>query len=121
MATKTKEKHTLKNMVVYDPKSKKFIQKDHLVHGEKVISGVIISCLNCGKEFPKKRVAQKFCSRECRMNWWMKQNHDGKNPDYGKINCAICGKEFQRTRPWSKYCSEQCRAKSRISKPAEAH
>ena len=119
MSTKTKEKFTLKNRVVYDPIAKTFVQKGHIVHGEKVISGIIATCLYCGKEFPKKRVEQKFCNSKCRMKWWIKQNHDGKDPDYGMANCLICGKEFQKTRPWSKYCSKECRARSRTSKSAE--
>jgi len=113
MAPKTKEKFTLKNTVVYDPILKKFIQKDHLVHGKKLLQYVEGICEYCSEKYPKHRKKQRFCNDKCRMKWWIRQNHNGKDPDYGVTNCVICSKEFQKTRPWSKYCCPDCQAEGR--------
>ena len=111
-----KEKRTLRSTVIYDPLAKKFVQKGHIVRGEKVISGAVATCPNCSTEFPKMRIDQRFCCPACHAEWWLKQKHNGENPDYGMANCVICGNEFQKTRPWSKYCTDKCRSKSRSSR-----
>lgn len=120
MPTKAKTKHTLKNMVVYDPILKRFIQKDHLVHGEKVLQYEEGICEYCSSKYPKHRKLQRFCNDDCRMKWWIKQQHNGQDPDYGVANCAICGNEFPKTRPWSKYCCDDCQAEARRRLTAES-
>ena len=120
MPTKTKLKHTLKNTVVYDPVSKRFIQKGHLVHGEKVLKYSEAICDYCSKKYPKKRKDQRFCCTPCRMKWWIKQQHNGEDPNYGEATCPIDGIVFSKTRPWSKYCTEECRAKARKREIAES-
>lgn len=112
MATKIKEKRTLKNTVVFDPITKKFTQKDHVVRGAKVLQYEegICEYPPCSKKYPKHRKKQRFCSTPCRMKWWVRQQHNGKDPDYGEMTCPIDGVVFKKTRPWSKYCSEDCRA-----------
>jgi len=113
MATKTKEKFTLKNRVVFDPITKRFTQKGHIVHGVKVLQYEEAICEYCGNKYPKHRKLQRFCNNKCRMKWWIRQQHGGEDPDYGMTNCVICEKEFQKTRPWSKYCSPDCQAEGR--------
>ena len=120
MVTKAKEKFTLKNRVVLDPITKKFTQKGHIVHGEKLLRYPEGICEYCGNKYPKHRKLQRFCNKGCRMKWWIRQHHNGKDPDYGKTNCAICGKEFQKTRPWSKYCCPDCQAEGRKRLTAES-
>lgn len=128
MATKTKVKRTLGNMVVFDPITKKFTQKGHLVHGAKLLQYEEGICEYCSNKYPKHRKKQRFCKTACRMKWWIRQQHDGKDPDYGKVACVICGNEFQKTRPWSKYCSPSCQtegrkrltAQSKEQEPAQA-
>jgi len=44
------------------------------------------------------------------MKWWIRQNHNGKDPDYGETICPIDGVVFRKTRPWSKYCCDGCQA-----------
>lgn len=117
---KIKEKRTLKNMIVFDPIGKRFIQKNHIVHGKKVLDYPIVNCKNCSKEFPKKRKDQSFCSTYCRLEWHTKERSDGREPDLSPRPCLICGKTFTPTREWNKYCSEECRAKSRENKLKEA-
>lgn len=65
----------------------------------------IAICEYCGKEYPRRRKLQRFCSKRCRKNWWIAQRHNGHDPNYGVADCVICETEFQKTRPWSKYCS----------------
>ena len=108
MATKAKEKHTLKNTVVFDPITKKFVQKGHIVHGEKVLQYPESICEYCSSKYPKHRKKQRFCCIPCRMKFWIRQHHNGKDPDYGITNCVICCNEFQKTRSWSKYCCIDC-------------
>jgi len=108
MATKTKQKRTLKSTVVYDPITRRFTQKGHIVHGAKVLQYSAGVCEYCSNKYPKHRKKQRFCCPTCRMKWWIRQQHDGHDPNYGKVNCVICGNEFQKTRPWSKYCSIPC-------------
>ena len=119
MVSKTKQKRTLKNTVVFDPITKTFTQKGHIVHGEKVLRYPIGICEYCSKEYPKHRKGQRFCNRACRMKWWIRQHHDGKDPDYGEATCPIDGIVFQKTRPWSKYCSPACQAEGRKRITAE--
>jgi len=108
---RTKEKRTLKNMVVYDPVTMRFTQKGHIVHGEKVLQYPEGICEYCGDRYPKHRIKQRFCKPTCRMAWWLRElrRRHGYDSEYGMTNCVICGKEFEKTRPWSKYCSEDCR------------
>lgn len=116
---KRKEPLTLKSTVVFDPITKKFTQKGHVVRGEKVLryeEGICEYCLN---KYPKHRKKQRFCCTPCRMKWWIRQQHNGKDPDYGMTNCVICGKEFQKTRPWSKYCCTDCQTEGRKRITAE--
>ncbi len=113
MATRTKIKRTVRSTTVYDPITKKFTQKGHIVHGEKLLQYPEGICEYCSKKYPKHRVKQRFCSTPCRMKWWIRQKHNGKDPDYGITNCVICNNKFQKTRPWSKYCSPDCQAKGR--------
>lgn len=113
MPTKIKAKRTLKNTVVFDTLTKKFTQKNHLVHGEKVLRYPIGICEYCSNKYSKHRKKQRFCKTSCRMKWWIRQQHNGKDPDYGIANCVICGKEFQKTRSWSKYCCLECQDEAR--------
>lgn len=120
MGNKRKKRYTLKNLVVYDPLSKKFIQKEHIVHGKKVLAYPIEQCKNCSKDYPKKRVDQFFCSQQCRYEWHRKQYYDGKEPDLSPKQCLICSTTFTPTRPWSLYDTEECRAEARRRKLAES-
>ena len=119
---KKKEPLTLKNTVTYDTLTKKFTQKGHLVHGDKVLKYPIGICEYppCSKKYPKHRKKQRFCCTPCRMKWWIRQQHDGKDPDYGEAICPIDGVVFKKTRPWSKYCSTPCQDEGRKRITAEA-
>lgn len=117
---KKKEKHTLKSTVVYDPIAKRFIQKGHIVHTEKVLQYQLASCKECYKEFPKKRKDQEFCSTLCRMKWHSRKRRGGREPNLSPRICPICGEVFTPTREWSLYDREECRSESRRKKLAES-
>ena len=119
MPTKTRMKHTLSNTVVLDPVTKRFVQKEHIVHGKKVLDYPIAQCKNCSKDYPKKRVDQEFCGALCRIAWHRKNYYKGKEPNLNPRPCVICGTVFIPTRFWSDKCSDECRAKSRREKLAE--
>jgi len=71
-----------------------------------------IECQNCGCEINtenhKGRIP-KFCSEECRRNWW-KENEDKKNKmAWYTFTCNNCGKEFKvYGNKKRKYCSVKC-------------
>ena len=116
MATKIEKKHTLKETVVFDPIAKRFIQKEHIVHGAKVLNYPIEKCKNCSEDYPKKRKDQLFCKTSCRMEWHTKKRRNGEEPDLSERKCSICSTIFTPTRVWSDKCSDECRAESRKRK-----
>ena len=68
-------------------------------------------CLSCGKSLVQvpKRKPRKFCSNECRENWWNKNRNKGNKPTGEIVRCVHCGKEFSAyKRENRKYCSHAC-------------
>ena len=72
-----------------------------------------IACIACGREIhqPTTGRPRKFCSEECRRQWWkVHQSQLKRRPTayYRKV-CPYCGKEFlaygNKNR---KYCSHEC-------------
>lgn len=61
-----------------------------------------VKCLNCGKEFIRKRYRKRFCNWECRKKYFNEE-----------LECCVCGKKFFRNKKNIKnqkrfYCSIQC-------------
>jgi len=78
---------------------------------------------NCCKECKKpllrgtKGQPKKFCSEQCRRNWWKANVASLTKKAYYVFNCASCGKEFESYGNKSrKYCSHSCYIKSRFKK-----
>lgn len=77
------------------------------------------ACQCCGKEIkqPATGRKRKFCSDECRRNWWASHQADinRKPTAYYEKQCAYCGKTFtaygNRNR---KYCSHACYVRDRF-------
>ena len=67
----------------------------------------IIKCRNCEKEFVRERNCQKYCSVQCRDEYYVKKRHNLTN----KYECKWCGKTFISDRK-KKYCSAECRNKA---------
>lgn len=61
-------------------------------------------CLECGKEFIKKRNSQKFCCKKCGA-----KNRNKKKVVMKTNKCKICGKEFKSSKSSVLYCSEECK------------
>ena len=81
-------------------------------------------CLNCYEIIrqPAKGRPKKFCSNECRREWWKKHqeriNH--RETAMYHLKCAYCGKDFvsygNKNR---KYCSHYCYIHDRFWKMEE--
>jgi len=94
-------------------------------HGES-ISGEVVSCNECGKEYrvkPCNADDRHLCSNECIAEWMKNINteeHWNYNGGKVSLDCDECGEEY-KLRPskakQSKYCSIKCAnlAKSKIT------
>lgn len=113
------------------PKGIKGFQKGHANFRKDPEHSFYKPCLNCGKEFkvqPRsvKRGAGKYCSNECRLEYWNKTGilkgriAPNKEKRTGKmVVCQNCGKEFyvipsQFKYRNPRYCSYECRKKEQI-------
>lgn len=97
---------------------KSYCKRNHL-GGRAVIqttnSGSL--CKSCGmplEQTPGKKT-RKFCSDECRINWWNTHPEHVKKEAIYHFNCAHCGSAFEsygnRSR---KYCSHVCYISNRF-------
>lgn len=76
------------------------------------------ACLCCGKELkqPPTGRKRKFCSDDCRREWWQRHPDSIKRNEEAifEFTCAYCGQEFtvyaQKSR---KYCSHVCYIRDR--------
>lgn len=73
------------------------------------------TCCFCGKTFEPKSRHSRFCSKDCREQYYRAIIHqkctDGFVPEVRE--CKYCGREFMTEFKWrSGYCSERCRKKS---------
>ncbi len=69
-------------------------------------------CRNCGCQLEKKADAppRKFCSDQCRSEWWSKN----RKPNSSAV-CTCCHKEFSYYgKTVRKYCSHDCFIKDRF-------
>ena len=76
--------------------------------------GVVV-CPECGKKFPinDKGRHRRFCSAECREEYYRKQKDRSAWPSARTAVCPQCGKEFTATREQKHkrvYCSHRCAA-----------
>lgn len=76
-----------------------------------------IVCRQCGS--PLKQSSgmkmKRFCSDQCRMNWWNSHPEAVSRKAFYTFHCPVCGCEFEsygnRNR---KYCSRACYGQSRV-------
>lgn len=75
-------------------------------------------CQQCGKKINRipKQKPRKFCSDNCRRDWWKANNSDTPNRKaYYFLTCACCGKKFESYgNKDRKYCSHACYIKDRF-------
>lgn len=79
-------------------------------------------CLQCGKEYERYHLTQKFCSSECREAYYKSQPkgkvtkeketvvENYENCGRSLSVCQYCGKEYFPNRTTQKYCSKQCQS-----------
>lgn len=60
-------------------------------------------CKHCGKEFISTKIAQKYCSPECR-----RKANKKKAMGVREFTCEWCGLKFMSDRA-RKYCCDKCR------------
>ncbi len=70
-------------------------------------------CLNCYGHIrqPKKGRPKKFCSEECRRDWWKQHPEEIKKRETAlyRIKCAYCGMDFiAYGNKGRKYCGHPC-------------
>lgn len=62
-------------------------------------------CVQCGREFQTKYVAQRFCGKPCAMS----ARHAATPSKWIEMTCPTCGKKHMALPSQSKgYCSAQC-------------
>ena len=66
-------------------------------------------CEQCGKTFMAGIPNAKFCHRNCRAKFYIRQAAENRRRD---CTCANCGKVFSTTRMDVKYCSDTCRTEA---------
>lgn len=108
-----------KNMFKKYPSSKKMFCSRECAnkYKEKQVKHIRFICLQCGKEFSRterevknsraKGMTIKFCSKECKSNYW------GRNRV--EVICPVCGKKFlqqARLANVNLCCSPECSAKN---------
>lgn len=74
-------------------------------------------CLYCGKPLHQVKPGRKrkFCSDECRMNWWNTHRELVNHRNVRKMICPNCHKLFTVTgsKP-RKYCCHECYVEARF-------
>ena len=69
-----------------------------------IVSKNTTNCEMCGEEFVPVSVNNRFCSAECRREWW---NKNSTPPRLSKRKCLTCGATYMGRRG-QKYCTLQC-------------
>lgn len=96
---------------------KSFCQRNEIELDEDVEA----ACAYCGKTIilhPHKK-PKRFCSDQCRMDWWAKKRKD-KSERHGEMQiCAGCGQTFASYKK-QKYCSHACYIQDRFGRKDHA-
>lgn len=74
-------------------------------------------CLNCGKDIIQndKTKKRKFCSEECKKEWWKHHTECLNKKAIYEIKCEGCSKTFKSYGNKNrKYCSHSCYIVSRF-------
>lgn|SRR6266850_8349928 len=70
---------------------------------------VTIACKTCGKDFVVPQGKVKFCSDECRAEYFGKYYKSKYLPSpIRKFSCVSCGVEFESKYHGRKYCGKPC-------------
>lgn len=78
--------------------------------------GMYIKCEYCKKEFEKKTVNQKFCSKECARAEKLRKAR-GRYKKRTRISeCKFCGSEFLWSVKRHDYCCDYCRESAKLER-----
>lgn len=80
-----------------------------------------IVCKQCGKLLTQKpnQKPKRFCSDDCRLAWWRKNESELNKKALYLLRCAYCGKEFESYgNKARKYCGHACYIKDRFGRGA---
>ena len=93
------------------------LSKDTASKSEVILSGEVTHCGNCGAVIyqVKGQKRRKYCSNQCRMAYWGKNQDKVRKSAFYTLRCRHCGKVFQvYGDKGRKYCSRACYLKDRI-------
>lgn len=96
---------------------KSFCRRNNLQGYEEV--GILENCKNCGTSLinTEKHKPKKFCSDNCRLNWWKNNKDQIKKKALYIIKCSNCGLKFESYgNSKRKFCSHKCYIDSRFKK-----
>ncbi len=103
---------------------KKFCKRNHLTGPKEVIALNIEVmeerqeiCALCKRQLKKKQRGRtrRFCSDECRKNWWNAKKERGTKDAIYTFTCAYCNIEFKSYgNKHRKFCSHNCFIRSRF-------
>ena len=67
-------------------------------------------CMNCGAPFSSRgKIIKKFCSENCRKEYWNKHRHIDDRKSTKICECQECHKTYlSYGRKVSKFCSREC-------------
>lgn len=98
-------------------RNKNLTDNGKIIINSRIESQVFNHCLNCGKEINqnKNTKKRKFCSIECKNEWYKNHSEYIKRKANYEIECESCHKTFisygNKNR---KYCSHSCYIDSRF-------
>ncbi len=76
-----------------------------------------VTCRQCGKHLiqkPKQK-PRRFCSDECRLEWWRNNDNQLNKKALYTIRCEGCGHTFESYgNKARKYCGHACYIKNRF-------
>ena len=66
------------------------------------------TCAQCSRAFRAGAVSQRFCSHDCKGEWWSDAKSHGPIP----LECIVCHEDFESHHANARYCSDRCRRKA---------
>ena len=96
---------------------KSFCRRNCLQISEEI--EILENCKNCGTSLIniEKHKPKKFCSDNCRLNWWKNNKDQIKKKAIYIIKCSNCGLKFESYgNSKRKFCSHKCYIDSRFKK-----
>ena len=89
---------------------KSYCRRNYIIQTPATEGGQSSFCDHCGQPLIQTPGAKnkRFCSDQCRMQWWYKHSDEMQRSIVYHFTCPICGKEFISNNPKRVYCSRAC-------------